>query len=113
VILLAEERQRLRPLKVQPHELALRFPVLVGPRAAVIHDGQSYTMPPEAAGLVGMLHLYPDRVAIVAGRYEATHPRSLPPPLMHGEGPTSRAGDNAPDWTPPALAGTGLPYARA
>jgi hypothetical protein len=113
VILLAEERQRLRPLKVQPHELALRFPVLVGPRAAVIHDGQSYTMPPEAAGLVGMLHLYPDRVAIVAGRYEATHPRSLPPPFVRGEGPTNRAGDNAPDWTPPALAGTGLPYARA
>ena len=34
-------------------------------------------MPPESVGLVGALHLYPDRVAITAGRYEATHPRPL------------------------------------
>ena len=26
---------------------------------------------------MGALHLYPDRVAITAGRYEATHPRVL------------------------------------
>jgi hypothetical protein len=32
-------------------------------------------MPPEAVGLVGALHLYPDKVTIVAGRYEATHQR--------------------------------------
>jgi hypothetical protein len=76
-ILLAEERQRLRPLRVDPNDVALRFPVVVGPRATVVHDGQSYAMPPESAGLVGALHLYPDRVAITAGRYEATHPRVL------------------------------------
>ena len=74
-ILLAEERQRLRPLKVDPRDLALRFPVVVGARAMVMHEGQSYSMPTESVGLVGALHLYPDRVAIVAGRYEATHPR--------------------------------------
>jgi hypothetical protein len=76
-ILLAEERQRLRALKVDPRDLALRFPVVVGPRATVIHDGQSYTMPPESVGLVGALNLFPDRVTIVAGRYEASHPRHV------------------------------------
>src|SRR5437016_12489647 len=35
---LAEERPRLRPLKVGPAELALRVPVVVGPTAAVLHD---------------------------------------------------------------------------
>jgi hypothetical protein len=111
-ILLAEERQRLRPLKVHPRDLALRFPVLVGPRAAVMHDGQSYTMPSEAVGLVGMLHLYPDRVAIVAGRYEATPPRHAPPAFVRGDGAPPRS-SGVPDWTPPAVPGTGLPYARA
>lgn len=76
-ILLAEERQRLRPLRVDPNEIALRFPVVVGPRATVVHDGQSYAMPTESVGLVGALLLYPDRVEITAGRYEAKHPRSL------------------------------------
>jgi hypothetical protein len=76
-ILLAEERQRLRPLKFDPKDLGLRFPVVVGPRAVVVHDGQSYTMPPDSVGLVGALHLYPDRVTIVAGRYEASHPRHV------------------------------------
>ena len=51
-ILLAEERQRLRPLKLQPRDLALRVPVLVGPRASVVYEGQSYAMPPEAVGLI-------------------------------------------------------------
>ena len=77
-ILLAEERQRLRPLKLQPRDLALRVPVLVGPRASVVYEGQSYTMPPEAVGLIGVLRLYIDRVEISAGRYETTHPRRRP-----------------------------------
>jgi hypothetical protein len=86
-ILLAEERQRLRPLKFDPRNLGLRFPVVVGPRAVVVHEGQSYTMPPESVGLVGALHLYPDRVTIVAGRYEASHPRHVqkkPPAAVLG-----------------------------
>jgi len=77
-ILLAEERQRLRPLKVLAGELALRVPVLVGPRASVVYEGQSYAMPPEAVGLIGVLRLFPDRVEIAAGRYETTHPRRRP-----------------------------------
>ena len=85
-ILLAEERQRLRPLRLAPRNVALRFPVLVGPRATVVHDGQSYAMPAEAVGLIGVLHLYPDRVEIVAGRYEATHPRHRAvTPLLRAE----------------------------
>jgi len=32
-------------------------------------------MPAEAIGFNGKLYLYPDRVRITAGRYEATHPR--------------------------------------
>jgi hypothetical protein len=67
-ILLAEERQRLRPVKVDASDLALRYPVVVGPRAVVLHETQAYAMPPEAVGLVGALHLYP-------GRYEITHSR--------------------------------------
>jgi hypothetical protein len=76
-ILLAEERQRLRALKVDPRGLGLRFPIVVGPRATVVHDGQSYLMPAESVGLVGALELYPDRVTIIAGRYEASHPRHV------------------------------------
>ena len=74
-VLLAEERQRLRPLKVTPDDLALRLPMVVGPRATVLYDGQSYAMPADAVGLVGALYLYPDKVVIVAGRYETTHKR--------------------------------------
>jgi hypothetical protein len=60
---------------VAPEELALRFPVLVGPTAMVTHDGRSYSMPPEAIGIAGTLFLYRERVKIVAGRFEAVHPR--------------------------------------
>jgi hypothetical protein len=74
-VLLAEERQRLRPLKITPEDLALRVPVVVGPRAAVTYEGQSYAMPADAVGLVGALYLYPDKVIVVAGRYQAKHPR--------------------------------------
>jgi transposase len=72
---LAEELPRLRPLKVAPADLALRFPVYVGPTATVVHDTHPYSMPPEAIGIAGTLFLYRDRVRIVAGRFEATHLR--------------------------------------
>ena len=74
---LAEERQRFRPLRVSPEGLALRFPVVVGQRSTVLFEGQSYAMPAESAGLCGVLHLYPSKVVVVAGRHEATHPRHL------------------------------------
>jgi hypothetical protein len=73
----------LRPLKLQPRDLALRVPVLVGPRASVVYEGQSYAMPPEAVGLIGVLRLYPDRVEIAAGRYETTHTATAPGGYVH------------------------------
>ena len=74
---LAEEALRLRPLKVQPEELALRIPVYVGPTGTVLHDGHAYSMPPQAISMSATLYLYAQRVRIVAGRYEAEHPRKF------------------------------------
>jgi hypothetical protein len=48
---LAEEASRLRALKVQPEELALRIPVYVGPAGTVVHQGHAYSMPPEAISM--------------------------------------------------------------
>lgn len=70
-----QDRARLRPLRVAPGQLALRFPIHVGPTAEVVHDSNSYSMPPDAAGISGTLFLYRDRVRIVAGRFEAEHVR--------------------------------------
>ena len=71
----AEELPRLRPLKIAPSDLALRFPVVVGATGYVTHETQRYSMPPDAIGLAGTLYLYRERARIVAGRFEATHPR--------------------------------------
>ena len=76
-LLLAEEAPRLRTLKVQPEQLALRIPVYVGPTGTVLHDGHAYSMPPEAISMPATLYLYGQRVRIVAGRYEAEHPRKF------------------------------------
>ncbi len=75
-----QERPRLRPLKVAPEELALRFPVTVGPTGVVLHDTHTYSMPPDSLGIPGTLYLYRDRVRIVAGRFEAVHQRIFGPP---------------------------------
>ena len=76
---MAEERARLRPLKVKPEQLALRFPVMVGPTGMVVHEGRAYSMPPEAIGIAGTLYLYRERVRIIAGRHEAVHERLREP----------------------------------
>ena len=73
------DRARLRPPRCLPQNLALRVPVQVGPTAEICHDGHSYSMPPEAAGLPATLYLYRDTVRIVAGRFEAIHQRSRTP----------------------------------
>jgi transposase len=75
LVRLAEERPRLRPLKITPADLALRIPVSVTPTGDVLHDTHTYSMPPDAIGLPGTLYLYRDRVRIVAGRFSAEHPR--------------------------------------
>lgn len=74
---LSEEAPRLRSLKVRPSDLALRIPIYVGPTGTVLHDGHPYSMPPEAISMPATLYLYADRVRIVAGRYEVTHPRKF------------------------------------
>ena len=75
----AEEQPRLRPLKVKPEELALRFPVYVGPTAMVLHDTHEYSMPSDAMSFAATLYLLRDTVRIVAGRFTATHPRLFEP----------------------------------
>jgi len=75
-----EERPRLRPLKVAPTDLSLRIPITVGPTGEVLHDTHRYSMDPDSLGIPGTLYLYRDRVRIVAGRYEASHPRLSGPP---------------------------------
>jgi len=72
---IAAERERLRPLAIPPAEYALRFSVYVGPTGLVTFQGYRYSMPPEAIGIPGMLWLYPERVRIVAGRFERVHER--------------------------------------
>ena len=64
-------------MKVQPDELALRIPVYVGPTGTVLHEGHAYSRPPEAISMPATLYLYAQRVRIVAGRYEAEHPRKF------------------------------------
>lgn len=76
---IAEDRGRLRPLKVAPADLALRIPVSVNPTGVVIHDGHPYSMPPDAIGLPGTLYLYRDHIRIIAGRFSADHARKFQP----------------------------------
>ena len=73
------ERPRLRPVKVSSENLALRYPVFVGPTAFVLHDTRLYSMPPGALNTPGTLFLYRDRVRIIAGKHEAEHRRLMEP----------------------------------
>lgn len=74
---MVEERSRLRPVKVSSEDLALRIPVYVGPTGVVSYDGHTYSMPTEAMMMPATLFLYRERVRIVAGRHEVSHPRLL------------------------------------
>jgi len=67
--------ERLRPLKVTPEQLALRYPVFVGPTGYVTFETNQYPMPAEAIGIAGTLFLHREHVRIVAGRHEAQHAR--------------------------------------
>jgi transposase len=75
---LKAERDRMRPLQFRPEEYALRFPIVVGPTGLVDHDGYRYSMPPRSIGIPGTLFLFPEKVRIVAGPFEAVHPRFPP-----------------------------------
>lgn len=70
-----EERPRLRPVRIAPDELVLKFPVVVGPTAYVVHDTNAYSMPASTIGLPGTLLLYKDSLSILAGGKQANHAR--------------------------------------
>lgn len=72
-----QELARLRPIKVFPENLVLRFPVFVGPTAEVDFEGVTYSMPPQAVNVPATLFLYEKRLRIVvAGSgVEAVHVR--------------------------------------
>lgn len=72
---LVEEQTRLRPVLAAAGDYGLRFDVFVGPTGMVTHRGIRYAMPAESIGFSATLYLYADRVRIVAGRHEQTHPR--------------------------------------
>jgi hypothetical protein len=101
---IAEDRTRLRPLKIAPADLALRIPVSVTPTGVVMHEGHPYSMPPDAIGLPGTLYLYRDRVRIIAGRFRPTTTGNSSP------APARSCPSIAPSVLPPfpasALAGT-------
>lgn len=71
---LAEERARLRPLRIDPQSMELLYPVQVGLTGRVRFNGQ-YSMPADAIGLTGTLYLGREHVRISAGRFSAKHPR--------------------------------------
>ena len=73
--LIAGDRARLRPMVMPATEYALKVPVFVGPTARVSYEGALYSMSPRTIGWSATLHLYPDRVCIVAGTQVAEHPR--------------------------------------
>lgn len=74
-----EELARLRPLRIRSEELELRYPIQVGPTAMVSFDGCFYSMPAQAMGIVGTLHLGAKTMRIIAGQWSATHPRLFEP----------------------------------
>ena len=70
-----EERRRLRPLPFLPADYPLRFPITVGDTGMVDFNGVLYSMPAKSIGMPVTLFLYPDRVRIVARKFDAEHPR--------------------------------------
>ncbi len=72
--------------------LALRIPIYVGPTRTLQCDGHGYSMPPEAISRPATLFLYSDRVRIVAGEYQAEHPRRFVEQEAPGGRSTARAG---------------------
>jgi YD repeat-containing protein len=78
VELVGEDRARFRPVPIDPEEFDLVFATSVGPTAEVPFEGALYDMVPDAIGLPATLHVFPTRIRIVAGRFQAVHPRYGP-----------------------------------
>ena len=80
-ILFEEERIRLRPLKEKPEDIPFRFAVWVRANGTVLFEGNVLFVSPEVANRYATLNLYPDRVQLVAGSYEAW--QAWPPSDQH------------------------------
>ena len=74
-IRIEEERRRLRGLVMPANEYALRFPIFVGPTAMVEFQGVGYSMDPKSTGIAGTIFVFSNKVRIVAGKFQAEHPR--------------------------------------
>lgn len=85
-----EELPRLRPVRVTPKDLALRFPVVVTPTGEVVHDTVRYSVDPNLHGQAGTLFLYEDRVRIDVGSVSTEHPRAA-----RGSAPVRQAAHRA------------------
>lgn len=72
------ERERLRPLKVQPHELAIRVPVIVGPTAHASFEGNEFMLPPAAMGINGTVFVHETNLRFVVGKHQVVYERPTP-----------------------------------
>lgn len=70
------ELKRMRPLKVQAKDLALRVPIVCRPTAMVSLEGSQYSMPPETAGQSGTAYIFPGRLRIEVAGFQAEHRRA-------------------------------------
>jgi transposase len=69
------ERERLRPLKLQPHELAIRVPVLVGPTAHASFEGNEFMLPAAAMGISGTVFVHESTLRFVVGKHQVVYDR--------------------------------------
>lgn len=73
--LIEADRARLRAMAMPAADYALKVPVFVGPTAKVSYEGGLYSMSPRTIGWSATLHLFADRVRIVAGSHVSEHAR--------------------------------------
>jgi hypothetical protein len=70
-----DERNRLRPLRLDPEGLVLRMPINIGPRGRVSYEGTVWTVPSALAGSAATLHVASDALRLVTSSCELVHPR--------------------------------------
>jgi transposase len=82
-----EDRAHLRAITTSPADFALRIPVAIGTTAEVVYDGVTYRLPAEMTDRMATLHLYCDRLVVVAGDRVVEHERRPSWPGMSGNRP--------------------------
>lgn len=75
IVLLQEERRRLRPMRVPLHELTLRVQAVVQPGSVIAFDGRRWFVRAAVPGTSATVFLSPSRVRIVAGNASAIFAR--------------------------------------